>query len=416
MAVALTSTDPDTVAANWLLGAAAVRHQANVLLEAGLAGRLEHFSIDLGALVGTSRYVCETILQNYPGLVVPYHARWRHFCVGGRDRWQDLAGSLEVDAKERARIRFDLAITSVLLDAGAGAAWKYTDPQGGGVHSRSEGLALASLDLFARGGFSSDRCRPLMADAAGLMACSDETLETVFQVRPENPLVGVRGRCDLMRRLGKAVADRPRLFGEDEPRIGNLVDYIWGIAQGKTLRAAQLLRLVLDAFEPVWPDRLHLAGRNLGDTWRHPAARAEGAADGLVPFHKLSQWLTYSLVEPLEELGLQVTGLDDLTGLAEYRNGGLMIDTGLLQAKHDGILGASHEPGSEVIVEWRALTVALLDRIAEQVRQDLKGQTAGLPLASVLEGGTWAAGRRIAAHKRADGIPPLNIISDGSLF
>ncbi|MFC7690033.1 DUF1688 family protein [Paeniroseomonas aquatica] len=39
-----------------------------------------------------------------------------------------------------------------------------------------------------------------------------------------------------------------------------------------------------------------------------------------------------------------------------------------------------------------------------------------LPLARVLEGGSWWAGRRLAAERRADGGPPLIIASDGTLF
>jgi len=44
--------------------------------------------------------------------------------------------------------------------------------------------------------------------------------------------------------------------------------------------------------------------------------------DRIVPFHKLTQWLTYSLLEPLETAGLTVVNLDELTALPEYRNGG----------------------------------------------------------------------------------------------
>jgi hypothetical protein len=57
-----------------------------------------------------------------------------------------------------------------------------------------------------------------------------------------------------------------------------------------------------------------LGGVDLGDTWRHPLARAEDATDGLVPFHKLSQWLSYSLIEPLEWAGFSVVDIDGLTG------------------------------------------------------------------------------------------------------
>ena len=52
-----------------------------------------------------------------------------------------------------------------------------------------------------------------------------------------------------------------------------------------------------------------------------------------MPFHKLSQWLTYSLLEPFEWAGVTVTGLDALTGLPEYRNGGLLLDTGVLRLR-----------------------------------------------------------------------------------
>jgi Protein of unknown function (DUF1688) len=134
-----------------------------------------------------------------------------------------------------------------------------------------------------------------------------------------------------------------------------------------------------------------------------------------VPFHKLSQWLTYSLLEPLQELGLEITNLDALTGLSEYRNGGLCVDLGLLQPKHVGVLEEAHSPDSEVIVEWRSLTVILLDRIADTIRQKLGMDGESLPLAKVLEGGTWAAGRKIAAELR-DGSPPIQIISDGTVF
>jgi len=138
--------------------------------------------------------------------------------------------------------------------------------------------------------------------------------------------------------------------------------------------------------------------------------------DGYVPFHKLSQWLAYSLIEPLEEAGFRVDHVDALTGLAEYRNGGLMIDSGLLEPLDPGLLSRALPVDAEPVVEWRALTVALLDRIADGVRARLGLSPEALPLAKVLEGGTWAAGRRLAEARRAGGAPPLHIESDGTVF
>jgi hypothetical protein len=159
-----------------------------------------------------------------------------------------------------------------------------------------------------------------------------------------------------------------------------------------------------------------LGGVSLGDVWRHRQARTGDATDQLVPLHKLSQWLSYSLVEPLEQAGIRVSGLDGLTGLAEYRNGGLFIDSGVIVPRDATMLHAALPADSEAVVEWRALTLVLLDEIAKPIRATLGLDAQSLPLAKVLEGGTWAAGRRIARDRRADGTPPLNILSDGTVF
>ena len=138
--------------------------------------------------------------------------------------------------------------------------------------------------------------------------------------------------------------------------------------------------------------------------------------NGLIPFHKLSQWLAYSLVEPLEESGLRIVELDALTGLPEYRNGGLFVDLGVLEPKHPEVLETVHSVDSEVIVEWRALTVCLLDEIAKGVRAELGCTPETLPLSRILQGGTWSAGRALAQAKRPGGVPPIQIESDGTVF
>jgi hypothetical protein len=68
-----------------------------------------------------------------------------------------------------------------------------------------------------------------------------------------------------------------------------------------------------------------------------------------------------------------------------------------------------------LVVEWRALTVALLDELAPLVRDRLGVDAHAMPLARVLEGGTWAAGRATAQRLRG-GLPPLTIDSDGTVF
>jgi len=136
----------------------------------------------------------------------------------------------------------------------------------------------------------------------------------------------------------------------------------------------------------------------------------------MVPFHKLSQWLTYSLLEPIESLGIKFEDINLLTGLAEYRNGGLFVDYGVLTLKDPNAQKMGFNVGSELVVEWRALTVCLLDEMAELMRKQLKKTKEELPLAKVLQGGTWQAGRDIARSLRPDGSPPVKTISDGTVF
>jgi hypothetical protein len=409
-----------------LLTADAVRTRARLILDAGTRGALAHFVLQLDALPRCAAYVAETIRQNYPTLKVPPHSRWRHLSANGRDWAERLGEHLSKDRAERARQRIDLAVTSVLLDAGAGPAWRWRDPVTGREFTRSEGLALASLEAFREGLFSSDPARPCQADAIGLASLSADRLAAVFQVRADNPMVGLDGRVALLRRLGTVVHEQASrhdgLFGTP-PRVGGWFDNRRAWSSHNILSADEgsisipfVLELMLGFFGGIWPDRLTIDGVNLGDTWRHPAVTVDGPTNGLVPFHKLSQWLTYSLIEPLQEAGLTVTELDGLTGLAEYRNGGLFIDMGVIVPRDLSLLITPLTPDAEAIVEWRALTVALLDEIAPLVREELGVTAEQMPLASILEGGTWAAGRRIANEKRVDGGPPLMIVSDGTVF
>lgn len=405
-------------AARSLLSAAAVRSRSNEILAIGLDGGLEHWSVNLDRLEPTAQIVADVIRDQYPDLNVPFHARWRHFMLDGRDLWAEATANEGRDGAAHARAAFDLAITSVLLDAGAGAAWRYSDRSGTRI-GRSEGLALASLRLFETGALSADPRDPLRSDAAVLAALDPGVLASAFQVTPDNQLLGLEGRAALLQRLGAQALVRPDLFARaDAARPGGLFDVLADQARANDnhLPAAAILGLLLEALGPIWENRLSLAGVPLGDCWRHPALKRDDETDGLTPIHKLSQWLAYSLIEPLQAAGIDVVEIDGLTGLAEYRNGGLLIDEGLLELRDGADLGRPHQVSDTLVVGWRAMTVALLDRLADPVRAALGVTAQDFPLARILEGGTWAAGRRAAAAKRPGGGPPLIIISDGTVF
>ncbi len=414
----MSLADPETSAALTLLNARAVRERAHRMLAIGLEDKLPNFRIHLDRMDNAIELVLETTRKAYPSLDVPFHSRWRHFVTNHDNRWADIAGQAEwPDPAARARAEFDLAIVSVFLDAGAGPAWRYHDPKTGLAIGRSEGLALASLAMFESGAFSANPRNPLRVDADVLANLSVADLKRGLQVSETNPLVGLEGRVDLVRRLGALVASRPDVFGRhDTPRPGGLFDRLVMQADNRQLPAPTILSELLQQFGPIWPSRLTLGGIALGDCWKHPALTTNDATSGLMPLHKLSQWLAYSLIEPLQTAGIRVTDIDGLTGLAEYRNGGLFIDAGVLAFRDAEDASREHEVASALVVEWRALTVALLDRVADGIRQRLGLDATSLPLAKVLEGGTWAAGRRLARERRTDASPPVKVISDGTVF
>ena len=338
--------------------------------------------------------------DNFPDLNVPFHSRWTHFLAGGFNRLEFFNAFLS--SKEKLLSQIDFVIVSVFLDAGAGMKWKYLESKSGKIFSKSEGLAIASLDMFQKGLFSSDTSNPYRVDSEKLAKINLKDLEIGFQVSSENPLVGLEGRLHLLRKLADC-----------GPRPSVVVDKF---LSENAVSAPLVLRGVLEKFGSIFSHRHFLGSVCLGDVWPHSALGPLDSTRSLVPFHKLSQWLTYSLLEPLMDYGLQVTDISQLTGLAEYRNGGLFLDGGVLKPKQPESLKAQLPVDSEWIVEWRALTICLLDEVGSRLRKILHLNETTFPLVKALEGGTWKAGRLLAKESRVDGGSPINVLSDGTVF
>lgn len=403
-----------------------IRERCANITAAVAAGKSAHFSLQREQLTEVARRVARLTRQRFPGAVVPPHSHWRNLEAGGRNRKALLDGRLAGrDRKEMARARIDLIMVSILLDADAGSDWRYLEASSGQRFARSEGQALAAFHAFLAGRFSSDPGNPLQADAQALEQIDTATLAQIFQVSPDNPLPGLEQRATLLRRLGAAMRARPEAF-PPPIRPGQLFDLVSTATVRRDegmprehvtvdrVGAPHLLRVLLKAFSVIWSGGQTLGGHAIGDVWPHPEAGGEGLDAGRVPFHKLSQWLSYSMIEPLEWAGIKVDRLDELTGLPDYRNGGLFIDAEVIVPRDPQYAQRVYMLSDPWVIEWRALTVSLLDEVMWMVRTEL-GEPK-LPLAAVLEGGTWAAGREIAAERRTGGPPPVKVASQGSMF
>lgn len=370
----------------------------------------------------------------------------------------------------------DLFVVAVLMDAGAGDEWKFTEPieescststnanesleQGIG---RSEGLAVGTLHAFKRGVFSSDPQHPHRVDPAALSSLTPDKVAEFMQSKPGNQMVGLEGRCTLLQKLGSLLSNGSKYFPAQDPantpsRPGNLIDYIIShpnvlpipraMMRGEISVPVDVLwEAIIDekhGLGSIWPKegREPIDGEFIGDVWTCEALNRVTKDGGHVPFHKLSQWLTYSLIEVLEKtLKWTITGSEKMTGLPEYRNGGLLIDFEYIRPKPLAFIKSLGLEGTEAsgfslmgslpalaashgaIVEWRALTVIALDRIQEAINQKLGllgNSPQALSLPQVLEAATWKGGREIASIKRAkhgqSAGPPIKVVSDGTVF
>ncbi|KAJ7172934.1 hypothetical protein C8R43DRAFT_977939 [Mycena crocata] len=433
----LTPNTPPAQTAVYLRTLPAIRERCTRVFELAKEGKLQYFDYHPEKEADVTAFCIDIIKRDFGTnfAKIPPHGRWRHMDAN-RPRIEPLvakwaASPLPPSETEVAKRLVDLFVVSVLLDAGAGNQWVYTEHESGLRFSRSEGLGVAAVHMFEHGLFSSDANQPYRVDAAGLARVTVEQVAAEMQVTPENPLVGLEGRTSLLTNLSKALRASPQFFGADA-RPGNLIDFLE--AQSKLsgeqrhVPIAALWEALIMGLQPIWPPaRTTLAGVSLGDVWPCAALAASASqqseqeeGNDLVPFHKLTGWLTYSLVEAMRAfLKWEFDGMEDMTGLPEYRNGGLFVDLGVLSLK-PGVLGDAEvprvEPSHPAIIEWRALTVILLDRAAAALRVALPAPE--LSLAQVLESATWKGGREIATAKRGStgGGPPIEIISDGTLF
>lgn len=185
-----------------------------------------------------------------------------------------------------------------------------------------------------------------------------------------------------------------------------------------------LWNVLMNGLAPIWPpSRTALNGVSLGDAWPCQAMPySQGSSwESILPFHKLTQWLTYSLMQPMQSLlNMHFAGTELLTGLPEYRNGGLFIDLGVLTLKKDDMerglqnyadygrrtgtkgveVAPMFEPSDDVVVEWRGVTVGLLDVLCTEVNKALKKELAGneMTLPQLLEAGSWKVSLTTTTH------------------
>lgn len=393
-----------------------IRDRAAELCALGRAGKLDHFTVNPEKLDAVAVQITSLTRKSYPKTDVPYHSCWRHFSAGEIDRWdfvKEEAGFMT--SADLARSAIDLAVVTVFLTAGSGPEWRYKEEDSELEFNRTEGLSLAAFQMFRMGLFSSTG-HPYQVDPEGLSSVTESMIAENFQVSSKNPLSGINERIDILRRLAKALEERKGAFGLKMQRPGNIYDVLTMRGRKRSLFADEIFSAVFENFQEIWPGAVNISGKNMGDVGKHGKVARADKTGGYVPLHRLAQWLTCCLIEPFEWGGISVTGLDELTGLAEYANGGLFVDGGVLIPKDPLAFEKKWRADDEFIIEWRALTVALLDDIRPLVADYLGVRPARFPLVRMMQGGSYQAGREAAFKKRPDGSAPFLIADDVGAF
>jgi len=397
-----------------------IRKQCRRIFKLAKLGKLMYFDLNINQFDDAVKRVLSCINEHYPDGNIPAHSRFRHLDETQTKKliaqWGEQA---KLGKKEQVRRLVDLVTISVLTDAGAGADWKYISRNNETMH-RSEGLAAASLDMFESGLFSSDCAIPTRVNALGLLHnLTEQKMQVGFQVSASNPMTGLKGRYHLLKRLGHALQMdcNRQYFGSELFRPGHLLDYLLDNCDEELNVSIRVLwKAIICGLETIWPKQM--SGIRRGDVWVHNKLKKHGIpGSDMVPFHKLQQWLTYSLVEAFQFYGINFLHMSDMTALAEYRNGGLFVDTKVLTLKEEMDPNKVYDVGSELVVEWRAMTIVLIDKLAERLRVIMGKSEEELSLCKVLEGGTWRAGRELAFKLRPKtGAPPIKLRSDGTVF
>lgn len=429
-----------TSANDFLLSLNSVRERCYKVQEAANRNRLNHFDVDQSKLEEMIQFVILIIKRDYDTPSdIPVYGRWRHFNIGGRQRLHSLMQSwtsLGQSPLEQTRKLIDILVIACLMDMKPCQTYCYTEHSTGRVFKRKDGIAIAMLDLFLSGAFSTDPSIPHRVDSEGLVNFSLETLRNGLQFNENNSFVGIEERLEILNHLGHVLNTRKDYFGNENQRPGNMMDYL--LSHPSTIKTKKGPLISIETIWPVvqemgelWSAEEGIGGTpGLGDVWPCPAI-SNNKDDNLVSFHKLSQWIIYSIIEPMEKLlGATIEGDDLLTPLPDYCNGGFLIDTGFLTLKPvDNDRGIKnyhansllpYQPKVEVapmfdmsdpvVTEWRALTVAYLDLVCERVRQSFGLSKKLLSLSQLVQGGTWSAGRELAEISRPNTHEPPIVI------
>ncbi|MBD8892340.1 DUF1688 family protein [Roseibium litorale] len=403
-----------------LLSAAEVKTRSARVAEAVMGGASQTgVSVDLAKLADAADLAEKTLTERFPDLQLPPHGCWRSFELDGLDRWAMLASAREfVSAEEMLCCAGDLAILSAVLDVAMPEGWTFEEQLTGKRYSGAAGRAIAALTMFAAGSFSAEPEDPLRLDAHALIRLEASEIAGGLQLEPDENSDLIRDITHQLKRLGEAAGLRPDLFEKDGSiRPGHVLDRLWADAEDGMVPAADCLELLLDGLSPLWQGGASLGEVLLGDCWQHSWLVLDEEAPGLVPFHLPAVQIAYSFIEPLAWAGVLVSGLEELPGLADLNHVFFFLETGALRVLPSQDAGAgSPQAAVDLMIELRAMSLVLLDKLAALLRERLEASVEELPLTCLMAAATVPASRELAGKNPAQLEKAAESLGGGGVF
>lgn len=396
-----------------------IRDRAHRVLQSAEDGKLRHVSVDLARLDAARALVMAAIEAAYPDMQIPPYGLWRDLEAGGIDRWGALAGARGFEGPmEMLASAADLAIVASIMRTRHPVGWVFQETTTGETAQGKQAAALAAFAMFAAGSFSADPMDPFRVDAQALIRMDRQEIAQGLQWDLEADAEFIAALQDHLKRFGEAMALRPDLFATGmTTRPGLLATRLAEAASEageEGVAAPDLIDDLLSALAPVWQGGAFAKDVGLGDCFSLSSAM-DALPDTIMPFQLPAQDIVYSLVEPLAWAGFALDGLDLLTAPGDLEHVALFARTGVLTVDA-GTTGLDETQAQDRAIEVRAVTMALVDRLADQIRQDLDVTGDHLPLTCILEGGTHRAGKKILCETPPENAGLGTVLNPGNVF
>ncbi|MBO0345675.1 DUF1688 family protein [Roseibium sp. CAU 1637] len=395
-----------------------MREAAHEVWVAACAGDVPRITVRAERLAPLAQLLAEGMERAFPDMQMPPLGCWRWLEADDTDRWGIVASGVGfVTAEEMLIAAADLAVLTAVMNIDVAPTWRFEDPFTGNDVNGEKGLAIAALTLMSRGYFSADPARSFQVNAEALLALSEEELGPALQMEGDDHSQALQCMTGHLQRFGEVVGLRSDLFSQKGAlRPGHGVLKVWQEADRMAVDTGMLFKTLFNGLAPLWTGGAERGDLILADAWEDfPADDVEPAPSRILSFQAPLVSIAYSLLEPLAWAGIEMENLEVLPPIADFDHVALLIGAGVLELEaSDAELGEAEAQATGLAL--RALSLAAVDGLAEELRRIFLADGAMLPMTVVIATGTRPAARAAALENSDLKRQLASFLSPGGVF